>query len=299
MIKPIGHDKALETLEKIAINKKIPHSFIFSGIEGIGKKLSALYFAKLLNCESEETIPCNICSSCKKIEKNIHPDIFILDTEKKQITIEMVREVISFSQTNPFEGKYKVAIVNDAHKLNQFASNALLKTIEEPYSSTIFILITHSLNRLLPTIQSRCIKINFSPLNKEKLIDVLLQMGYEREKIDEIIELTDGSVLQAINLLDEEVFNDITTMKNFINYIQTKNFFEIANFCEEITKKNGEELLLAILTKHFYFQIHSNANDTPFEMLNKYQKTINFHKNLRYNVNKAFLLETLLLTLQK
>lgn len=299
MIKPIGHDKALETLEKIAINKKIPHSFIFSGIEGIGKKLSALYFAKLLNCESEETIPCNICSSCKKIEKNIHPDIFILDTEKKQITIEMVREVISFSQTNPFEGKYKVAIINDAHKLNQFASNALLKTIEEPYSSTIFILITHSLNRLLPTIQSRCIKINFSPLNKEELKDVLLRRGYESEKIEEIIELTDGSVLQAINLLDEDVLNDITTIKDFLSHIKTRSFFEITNFCENIAKNNREDLLFSIIVKNLFFTIHHNANNAPFDILNKYQKTINFSRNLRYNINKAFLLEILLLILQK
>lgn len=299
MIKPIGHDNTLRTLEKIAIGRKIPHSFIFSGIEGIGKKLSALYFAKLLNCESEIKIPCNICSGCKKIDKNIHPDILILDTEKKQITIDMVREIISFSQTNPFEGKYKVAIVNDAHKLNQFASNALLKTIEEPYSSTIFILITHSLNKLLPTIQSRCIKINFSPISQEKLREILVHMGHEEEKINEILELTDGSVLQAVNLLNEEVFSDISTMKDFLNHIKTKSFYEIAKFCEEINKKNLEDLLISIIIKNFYFQIHHNTNDSPFEMFNKYQKTINFHRNLRYNINKAFLLETLLLTLQK
>lgn len=299
MTKPVGHDNILNTLRKIVVGKKIPHSFIFSGIEGIGKKLSAIYFAKLLNCESDTNTPCNICSSCKKIDKNIHPDISILDTQKKQITIEMVREIISFAQTNPFEGKYKVAIVNDAHKLNQFASNAFLKTIEEPYSSTIFILITHSLNRLLPTIQSRCIKINFSPINHENLLNILIQMGHDEQKINEIIELTDGSVLQAINLLNDDVFNDIAMMKDFLNHLNTKNFFEIANFCEEITKKNMEDLLLSIITKSLFYQIHNNVNHFPFDTLNKYQKTINFHRNLRYNINKAFLLETLLLSLQK
>ncbi len=299
MINPIGHDKTLETLVKIAINKKIPHSFIFSGIEGIGKKLSALYFAKLLNCESGVQIPCNICSSCKKIEKNVHPDILTLDTEKKQITIEMVKEIIYFSQTNPFEGRYKIAIINDAHKLNQFASNALLKTIEEPNSKTIFIFVTHSLNRLLPTIQSRCIKINFSPLNNEDLKNVLLKMGYELEKIDEIIELTDGSVLQAINLLNEDVLNDIATIKDFLNHIKTKSFFEITNFCENIAKNNREDLLFSIIVKNLFLAIHQNAKNAPFKTLNKYQKTINFSRNLRYNINKAFLLEILLLILQK
>ncbi|MCX7770769.1 MAG: DNA polymerase III subunit delta' [Proteobacteria bacterium] len=299
MIKPIGHDNTLKTLEKIAISKKIPHSYIFSGIEGIGKKLAALYFGKILNCEEKESIPCNSCYSCKKIDKNIHPDILILDTEKKQITIEMIREIITFAQTNPFEGKYKVAIINDAHKLNQFASNALLKTIEEPYSSTIFILITHSLNRVLPTIQSRCIKISFSPLDNEKIKEILLQEGYDIEKIEEIIEFTDGSVLQAKNLLKEDVFNDITNMKDFLTHLKTKNFIDINNFCEEISKKNREELFFSLIIKNFYNKIHKNANNPNFDTLNKYQKTINFHRNLRYNINKAFLLETLLLTLQK
>lgn len=299
MIAPKGNEKTIKTLEKIANSKKIPHSYIFTGIEGIGKKLTSLYFAKILNCESEKNIPCNQCSNCKKIDKNIHPDILILSTEKKQITLEMVREIISFSSSNPFEGKYKIAIIDDAHKLNQFASNALLKTIEEPTTRTIFILITDSINKLLPTILSRCIKISFTPIDNDTLSSILIDKGYDREKIQEILPLSFGSVKQAISLLDETIFNAISKINEFIEHLDTKNFFELSKFSEEINKNGYEELLFSILMKKYFSEIANFETDNPFTYLNKYQKVINFYKNLRYNINKAFLIETMLLSLQK
>jgi len=298
MIQPLGHKNILKTLEKIVISKKIPHSFIFSGIEGIGKKLTALYFAKMLNCESYSNVPCNECSNCKKIDKYIHPDIFLLSTEKKQITLDMIRDIISFAVTNPFEGKYKIVIIDDAHKLNPFASNALLKTIEEPFTSTIFILITHSINRLLPTIQSRCVKMNFSPLDDKIMIRILINMGYEKEKVEDVIPYCSGSLLQATKLLDETMFTDMSYIKEFLEHLETKSFFEITSFCEDISKKNREELLFSIMINTYFMQIINDPNN-PFGALNKYQKTINFYKNMRYNISKAFLLEAMFLTLQK
>jgi DNA polymerase-3 subunit delta' len=298
MIQPEGHKNIIKTLEKIVRSKKIPHSFIFSGIEGIGKKLTALYFAKMLNCESSSNTPCNECSHCKKIDKYIHPDILLLSTEKKQITLDMIRDIISFSVTNPFEGKYKIVIIDDAHKLNPFASNALLKTIEEPLTSTIFILITHSINRLPSTIQSRCVKINFSPLDDKMMIRILTNMGYEKEKIEDVIPYCSGSIMQATKLLDEAIFTDISSIKEFIEHIETKSFFEISCFCEDISKKNREELLFSIMIKKYFLQIINDPTN-PFSGLNKYQKTINFYKNMRYNISKTFLLEAMFLTLQK
>ncbi|MCX7991149.1 MAG: DNA polymerase III subunit delta', partial [Proteobacteria bacterium] len=201
-IQPQGNRSVLKILERLSANKKIPHAYIFSGREGIGKKLYALFFAKMLNCLAEKgQKPCNVCSNCIKLGKNIHPDIKIISTDKKQIKVEEIKSAISFTNSSPIEGRYKFIIIDDAHKMNQFSSNSLLKTLEEPLSDSIFILITDNDKNLLPTILSRCVKISFGPLTEKELEEILIQKGYRKEQIFQIVPYANGSVKIAEDLL--------------------------------------------------------------------------------------------------
>lgn len=179
---PIGNKAVLELLKKLANGKKVPHAYVFFGPEGIGKKLFALHFAKILNCTGKDIKPCNNCINCKKINKNIHSDIKIIETDKKQIKIDEIRSAINFANSSAIEGKYKFIIIDDAHKMNQFSANALLKTLEEPISNTIIILIAENDKSLLRTILSRCVKISFAPLSSEDITKILLEKGYDKEK---------------------------------------------------------------------------------------------------------------------
>lgn len=296
---PIGNENTLKILSKIVKSKNIAQSYIFSGVEGVGKKLFALYFAKMLNCEKQNTYPCNECSQCLKIDKKLHPDILLLSTERKQISIEMIKDILSFAITKSFEGRYKVIIIDEAEKMNKFAANALLKTIEEPAPNTIIILLTSNVKKLLPTIISRCLRINFSPLKDEELKKILIDKGFTIDKVEEVVYISEGSAKKAIEMLDDEIFMKIKHIRQFIERLDNKTFHEIAVFSEKVAKSNMEEFLFAILTSKYISELNSFSSKNIFKTLNEYQKTVIFCKNLRYNVSKSFLIEALFLALQK
>lgn len=305
MNQPFGNEKILKILQKSITNNKVAHGYLFCGTDGIGKKLFALHFAKMLNCETNTAIPCENCKQCTKISKGLHPDIKLIQTETKFIKIETIKELSIFSQSQPFEGKFKVAIVDDAHKMNSAASNALLKTLEEPSLHTIIILITSNPKSLLPTIVSRSVKISFSPLDDETLTKILIDKGFSSEKIKEILPLSQGSVKYSLNFLQKENFEMTTAIKNFIKTIDQMDFYQIVSLADTVSQKNKEELLFFILTEYYRTKIcdavtskEKSTSDEFFASLERFEKTINFARLLRYNISRSFLIETLLLSLK-
>jgi len=152
-----------EILKEGIRRNRIFSSYLFVGPAGAGKLEAAKKFAKAVNCLSENNKPCEICLSCKKINSQIHPDVFFVEPKGPSsfIGIDQIREVIQKANLKPYEGKSKVFIINNAHSMNVQASNAFLKTLEEPPENTIFILISRSKELLLSTIVSRCHIIRF------------------------------------------------------------------------------------------------------------------------------------------
>ncbi|MBS1113480.1 MAG: polymerase subunit gamma and tau, partial [Nitrospirae bacterium] len=168
----IGQDRAVRILLKTIERARIPSSYLFAGESGIGKKLTAINLAKALNCLQPRTHVsrlttydcCDACSSCKKIDANIHPDFTLILPENGQIRIEEIRAIDSTLSLKAFEGTYKTVIIDDADTLNQSAANAFLKTLEEPPADSLIVLISSNPDRLPDTIRSRCSRINFMPL---------------------------------------------------------------------------------------------------------------------------------------
>ncbi len=175
----IGQEKAIGMLLGIMNRHRIASSYLFSGESGIGKKTTAINFAKALNClhkavsSGESTDACDECDSCLKIAAGTHPDIILLSPEERQIRIEEIRIIDDALSFKPFEGRKKVVIVDDAETMNLAAANAFLKTLEEPPEDSVIILISSRPDLLLPTIRSRCSRINFFPLSPDSCRAVL------------------------------------------------------------------------------------------------------------------------------
>jgi DNA polymerase-3 subunit delta' len=184
----IGQEKAIGMLTGILERQRLANSYIFSGEPGIGKKLSALNFAKAINCQKSEAISepripntkvsprtdaCDVCKACLKIESGSHPDLLLISPEDRQIKIDEIRLIDKALSFRPFEGKKKVVIIDDADAMNIAAANAFLKTLEEPPEDSVIILISSRSDRLPATIRSRCSRINFVTLSLESCREVL------------------------------------------------------------------------------------------------------------------------------
>lgn len=178
----LGHEKPLAIINAYIQGSAFSGGFIFSGPEGIGKRMVAKIIAQELNCAAQGAKPCGLCDSCRKIEKSAHPDLHIIENGEAQIKIEDIRGILREASFKPYEGAMKVFIIDNAHKLNTEAANSLLKTLEEPPKSTLIILITHKPQNIIKTVLSRCKMIKFPSLVRAQLEDFLIK-NYSLDKL--------------------------------------------------------------------------------------------------------------------
>ena len=174
--------RAVDALAASLAAGEVHHAWLFHGPEGVGKELAAVGFAQALTCPEQPMKGCGVCSSCKRVKGRNHPDVTWLLPEDEQvqrglagrsdfdhtpsrdIRIEQVRALGERLSFRPLEAKHKVALIVNAHAMNASAQNALLKTLEEPPRDTVLLLVTSAIDKLLPTIRSRCTKAQFGPL---------------------------------------------------------------------------------------------------------------------------------------
>lgn len=162
----VGHEQIKEHLQAAIRDKKPFHAYIFQGDVGVGKEAVATAFAAGLQCQGEGEKPCKSCVSCHQAESGNQPDIIWVNREKASLGIDEIREKLcNTMDIKPFSSPYKIYIVPEAEKMTEAAQNALLKTIEEPPEYGVVILMTSNISELLPTIQSRCLTLDFRPLS--------------------------------------------------------------------------------------------------------------------------------------
>jgi len=214
----IGHERIINILRGYIKRTRLPHALLFAGDDGIGKRFTATNLAKTLNCQGikEPHIDCcDRCPSCKKIDRLTHPDLFVVKPEGRggQIQISCIRDLQRFLSYKPFEGRWKVAIIDDAHRLNEHSANAFLETLEEPPAMSVIILITSMPDVLLETIRSRCQRLNFSPLPIKSMIKLLKERlrDMDEERLLFISELSGGRIGYA---LDEDLLKQRDRMFN-------------------------------------------------------------------------------------
>ena len=215
----LGQDQPKRIIQNALENNSVSHAYLFYGQESIGKKLTAVEFAKALNCEvSGPKDNCGDCPSCRKIDRGIHPDFFLLepDTSSRNalIKVEEVRDLQKKLAYLPYEAKTKVVIIDGAEAMNPQAANTMLKTLEEPPSSTILILISPNLYQLLPTIISRCQGVKFHLLPSDLVKRILQQTGeFEAEEFSE--KELDLRALRSMGRISRAMEEDIEATSNY------------------------------------------------------------------------------------
>ena len=219
----IGQEKAIVFLKRVTATDKIAHAYLFTGTKGIGKTTTALAFALLLNCiKPVDGDGCRRCSSCKKIIDGNHPDLIIIEPDqgKKVIGIDQIREINRHLAFSPVLGRYRIIIIDPAEKMTGEASNAFLKTLEEPPPRNILILNVKDPGELLPTIVSRCQKVPFKPLPTRGIVNWLIKerdMDIEKAKI--LARLSEGSLGKAVTLATDDIFTDRVKWVTMLNRV--------------------------------------------------------------------------------
>ena len=178
----VGHRRLLSLLTRAIARGTLPPSLLLAGPRGIGKRMTATAIATTLNClhprpaGAFETDACGECQSCRRIARGVHPDVVVVEPgDLGTISIEAVREVIDRANYRPFEGRRRVVIVDEADALMPQAQNALLKTLEEPPSASVFVLVSSMADALLPTVRSRCRPLRFGELATAEVAEVLIR----------------------------------------------------------------------------------------------------------------------------
>lgn len=232
----VGQEKPIRLLTTLLRNGTIPHALLFTGIDGIGKRLAAMAFAMACNClnpDSEplfqdernfhttknrldRTPPCGSCRSCRKIQAGSHPDIIIVEPSGQFIKIGQIRALCHTLAMKPFEARRRVVIILDSQTMNPSAGNAILKLLEEPPDRTILILTARQSSDLLPTIVSRCQHIRFNPIPRENMVTMLVEKKSARPDDAAIIaSMANGSFSKALAIVGS---------RNRGNWIQHRNW---------------------------------------------------------------------------
>lgn len=234
-----------EALINIIKSGEIPHAFLFAGPRGTGKTSAARILAKIINCQRiaksvQRIESCNQCENCLSITKGTNMDVIEMDAASNR-GIDDVRALRDVVKLAPTKAKAKIYIIDEAHMLTTEASNALLKTLEEPPSHVYFILATTNPEKLIDTIRSRTTLINFTKATSEETKRSLQRivrsekLGISDEELSLIIKLSNGSFRDAVKLLEQ--------YSKDRNFLKNQKSFDSETFINALLDKNSETSL--------------------------------------------------------
>ena len=321
----VGHEEIIQHLQNAIRLGKVSHAYILSGETGSGKKMLANTFAMTLQCEQKGTDPCLECRSCKKAVSRNHPDIIYITHEKpNSIGIEDIRtQLIEDVQIKPYCSSYKIYIVDEAEKLTLQAQNALLKTIEEPPAYAIILLLTSNMDAFLPTITSRCVKLNLRPVQESKVKDYLMEkMHLPDYQAHMDAAFSQGNIGRARKMAESDDFNLMTDQA--LRILKKSREMELHEMVERIKelsaeKQNIEEYLDlfvmwfkdvlffkatrevdGLMFKDQLNYIKERASKSSYEGIEKIIEAIGVaRERLRANVNFDLAMELLFLTIRE
>lgn len=230
-ITELDNTKVRDKMQNILSSKAIPHAMLFVGSKGMGKTSTARIVAKALNClenvfakKGKSIEPCNTCTNCISIDTGSSPDVVEQDAASNR-GIDEVRKIIKEASFAPMSGRYRIYIIDEAHMITTDAFNALLKTLEEPPKTVIFILATTNEEKIPSTIISRCVRIPFGSA-EQKDIEHMLDRIAEKENIPLTPELktliatySDNSFRDASKLMEELVMQNKLTVQDAEAYL--------------------------------------------------------------------------------
>ena len=272
MNKIIGHEKVKNILKKIILEDKVGHAYLFTGKEGIGKKLVAIEFAEMIMTkDGDGTFN--------------ESDFDIIEPEKDVIKVDKIRNLINEIYIKPTYSKRKVIIIDDSEKMNSSAQNALLKVLEEPPLYATLILITSNKEKIIRTILSRVTEIKFDNLSVdelEKIVGNSIDLTYAR-----------GSVSKALSLMENDCYS---IAKELVELFDKKNFIDINKKINEIKSGDIELTKMLELIKVMYYKEINDDTYRKIKIINLLDETI---QNISKNANVDLTLDRLIIKLCK
>lgn len=250
-----------ESLKKIVSSGSIPHAFLFVGPKGTGKTSAARILAKIINCEEvlkgknlkvKSYEPCDKCDQCVATSKGVNLDVIEMDAASNR-GIDDVRNLRDAVKLAPAAGSKKIYIIDEAHMLTAEASNALLKTLEEPPEHVVFILATTNPEKIIDTIKSRTTVIAFKKAKIEELVKALTRvcigesLKISKESLELIAKAADGAFRDAIKILEQILSEGVVLeTKALDDFLFSKGLFNLDFFVELLVKKDAKNLLKQI-----------------------------------------------------
>lgn len=321
----IGHEDIVKHFKSSIEMEKVSHAYILNGEKGVGKKTVASVVAKFLQCESGEPDPCGKCKSCLQAESGNQPDIIWVEHEKPGvISVEEIRtQIVNDISLKPYSSRYKIYIVPDAQIMNPQAQNALLKTLEEPPEYAVIMLLTNNVDKFLPTILSRCIVLNFKPVEPLQMIEYLETIvGVDHDKARFCTDFAQGNLGKAVRLAISPDYNElkedsvrllrrITDMETDEIIQAVKNMgkykLEISDYIDIMTMWFRDILMVKIsnspnkvIFKGEFSIMKKQASHTSYEGIEKILEALDKLKvRLEANVDFDTAMELMLLTIKE
>jgi DNA polymerase-3 subunit delta' len=321
----IGHEDIVKHFKSSIELSKVSHAYILNGEKGVGKKTLASVVAKSLQCESGEPDPCGKCKSCLQAETGNQPDIIWVKHEKPNvISVDEIRtQIVNDIDLKPYSSRYKIYIVPDSQMMNQQAQNALLKTLEEPPEYAIIMLLTNNVDKFLPTILSRCIVLNFKPVEPLHMMEYLVSnIGVDQEKARFCTDFAQGNLGKAVRLAISPDYNEIREdsvrllrkisdmeMDEIIQAVKNmgKYKLDITDYIDIMTMWFRDILMVKIsnspnkiIFKHEFSVMKKQASRMSYEGIEKILEAMDKLKvRLEANVNFDIAMELMLLTIKE
>lgn len=234
----LGHEQIKEHFQKAIESNKVSHAYILTGESGMGRKSLANAFALTLLCEKGKSEPCMQCHACKQVLSGNHPDLIYVTHEKPaSIGVDDIRKQINDTvMVRPYSSYYKVYLVDEAEKMTQQAQNALLKTIEEPPSYAIIILLTTNQEAFLPTILSRCVQLKLKPLRDFVVKSYLTEsMKVPEAEADVYAAFARGNLGKAISIAASEDFKEMhKEILHLLKHIKDMDISEMIDYIQKL-----------------------------------------------------------------
>jgi DNA polymerase-3 subunit delta' len=322
----IGHEQIIGHMRSAIESDKVSHAYILNGPEGSGKMMLAEAFAMALQCESEENIkPCMKCRSCHQAEAHNQPDIIYVSHEKPNtIGVADIRTQINGDIViKPYSSRYKIYIVDEAQKMNQEAQNALLKTIEEPPSYAIILLLTTNADSFLQTILSRCVSLNLKPVREELIREHLMKRyqlpdyqaevcaAFSQGNMGKAIELATSSqfgeikdaAIQLMKRLDDiELYEMGEAVKQIEEYkLSISDYFDLMTmWFRDVLYLKATNDVNGLIFRDEVYNMKKQAAKRSYQGIERILKALdNAKARLAANVNFDLVIELLLLTIKE
>ncbi|MFV2057210.1 MAG: DNA polymerase III subunit gamma/tau [Thiohalomonadales bacterium] len=250
----VGQQHVQRALTNALENDRLHHAYLFTGTRGVGKTTIARILAKSLNCETAVTAtPCGQCGACREISEGRFVDLIEVDAASRT-KVEDTRELLDNVQYAPTKGRYKVYLIDEVHMLSNHSFNALLKTLEEPPPHVKFLLATTDPQRLPVTVLSRCLQFHLKRLTVPEIYKHLCHIldtesvPYETQAITPIARSADGSIRDALSLLDQAISYGAGSLQesDVLNMLGAIDHRDISDLLEAITLSIPEAILTAI-----------------------------------------------------